>query len=76
MHEGDDSVSDRFFTQKLCDKCHKDLTSGRTMSMFNEECICMECAEKERQDSDYRKALEAEQDEIRRGNYNFKGIRG
>lgn len=69
-------MSDRFFTQKLCDRCHKDLSSGRTMSMFNKECICLECAEQERQDPEYKKAIEADQAEIRKGNYNFKGIRG
>jgi len=69
-------MSDRFFTQKFCDRCHKELNSGRTMSMFNEQCVCLECAEKERQDPEYRKAVEVDHDEIRKGNYNFKGIRG
>lgn len=76
MNKGDESMSDKFFTQKLCDRCHKELKSGRTMSMFNEQCICMECAEKERRDPEYRKAVEADQAEIQKGNYNFKGIRG
>ena len=75
MNEGDDVMSDRFFTQKLCDRCHKELSAGRTMSMFNEQCICLECAEKEREDPEYKKAEEADQVEIRKGNYNFKGIR-
>jgi len=70
------NMSDRFFTQKFCDRCHQELKAGRTMSMFNEQCICTECAEKEKQDPEYKKAVEADQAEIRKGNYNFKGIRG
>ena len=34
----------------------------------------MRCAEAERKHPDYGKAVEAEMAEIRRGNYNFKGI--
>lgn len=37
---------DRFFTQKHCDRCGGSLDGGRTMSMFNEDCICMECSKK------------------------------
>ena len=65
---------DKFFTQKHCDRCGGSLGGGRTMSMFNEQCICMECADKERQRADYSKAVEADHAEIKKGNYNFKGI--
>lgn len=65
---------DKFFTQKHCDRCGGSLSGGRTMSMFNEDCICMECKEKERQRADYGKAVEADHAEIKNGNYNFKGI--
>jgi hypothetical protein len=65
---------DRFFTQKYCDRCGGSLENGRIMSMFNTDCICIECKEKEMKRSDYLKAVEAEQDEIRKGNYNYKGI--
>ena len=44
------------------------------MSMFNEDCICMKCTEAETKDKDYEKAREAEMTEVRKGNYNFKGI--
>ena len=44
------------------------------MSMFNEDCICMECSKKERQRDDYKRALEADHEQIIQGNYNFKGI--
>lgn len=65
---------DRFFTQKHCDRCGGSLDSGRTMSMFNEQCICMECKDKEMQRTDYNKAVEADHEQIKQGNYNFEGI--
>lgn len=65
---------DSFFTQKHCDRCGGSLENGRTMSMFNEQCICMECSAKERQREDYNKAVEADHEQIKQGNYNFKGI--
>lgn len=46
------------------------------MSMFNEDCICIECSTKEKQDKDYKQAVEADHEQIRQGNYNYKGIRG
>lgn len=64
---------DPFFTKKHCDRCGAELTV-RTMSMFNEDIICMVCKEKERQRSDYRKAVEADNAAIRNGNRNFKGF--
>jgi len=67
-------VMDKFFTQRNCDRCHKELKDGRTMSMFNEDCICMDCANGEREEVMYEKAAKAEHEEIRKGNYNFKGI--
>ena len=66
---------DKFFTQKYCDRCKKDLKDGRIMSMFSTECICPECKEKERCDPEYETARDAEIEEIKKGNYNFKGIR-
>ena len=45
------------------------------MSMFNQDCICLDCKEKEKQDRDYEKAVQADIDEIKKGNYNFPGIR-
>ena len=67
---------DRFFTQKTCDLCGGSLVGGRIMSMFNEDCLCMNCKEKETKESDYKKAVEADHEEIKKGNYNYKGIKG
>ena len=65
---------DDFFKKNCCDRCHGSLKNGRIMSMYNEQVICMACKEKETQRADYRKAVEADHAEIRKGNYNFKGI--
>ena len=51
---------DRFFSQKHCDRCGGSLEGGRIMSMFNEQCICMGCKEKETKDPEYNKAVEAD----------------
>lgn len=67
---------DRFFTQKYCDRCGGSLESGRIMSMFNTDCICLSCKEKEMTRTDYKHAVKAEQEEIKKGNYNYKGIKG
>ena len=67
-------MQDEFFTKKKCDRCGGSLDGGRTMSRFNTDCLCMRCAEAEKSHPDYGKAVEAELAEIRRGNYNFKGI--
>lgn len=67
-------MPDRFFTQRNCDRCHKPLNGGRTMSMYNTDCICMKCAEEERSRKDYDTARDAEMLAVRSGNYNFSGI--
>lgn len=67
-------MADKFFTQKYCDRCGGSLEKGRIMSMYNEDCICLECKEKEQKRSDYKQAQDAELAEVKKGNYNFKGI--
>ena len=67
-------MADKFFTQRTCDRCHGTLDGGRTMSMFNEDCICMKCADKERQLPEYETAVQSDHEAIRKGNYSFKGI--
>ena len=67
-------MSDRFFTQSRCDRCGGDLKGGRIMSMYNEDCICMDCKEKETKRADYKDASDADINAICNGNYNFKGI--
>jgi len=67
---------DKFFTQERCDRCGKSLKVGRIMSMYNEDCICMECKDKEKRNQDYEDAVKADIEEIKKGNYNYKGIKG
>lgn len=67
---------DRFFSQKTCDRCSSSLDGGRIMSMFNTDCICLSCKEKEKARKDYKKAVQAELDEVKKGNTNYKGING
>lgn len=67
-------MTDRFFTQKSCDRCHKPLKGGRIMSRFNEDCLCMECDRKEQQLPDYQQAADAEREAVKRGDMNFSGI--
>ena len=64
---------DDFLTKKKCDRCGGDL-KVRIMSRFNTDCICMKCAEEERQHPDYQKAVDAELAAVRRGDMNFPGI--
>lgn len=57
----------------ICDRCGEQ-TRTFTMSMFNEEMICKKCKEEERKHKDYERAREEELQQVRDGNYNFKGI--
>lgn len=65
---------DKFFIQENCDRCGKSLKNGRIMSIFNTQCICMECKNKEMQRADYKDAADAEREEVQKGNYNYKCI--
>ena len=65
---------DRFFTQQHCDRCNGSLKEGRIMSTFNTDCICLKCKEKEKQRDDYDFARDREAEEVKKGNYNFKGV--
>lgn len=61
------------FMPKNCQRCGKE-TNCMIMSMFNTDMICEECKERERNHKDYERAREIEYQEVKRGNYNFKGI--
>lgn len=65
---------DKFFTQKNCDRCGGSLDEGRIMSMFNTDCICMDCKRKKTQRQDYAAARDAEHAEVCKGNYNYEGV--
>lgn len=65
---------DKFFSQEYCDRCGGSLENGRIMSMFNRQCICMKCKDEERKNKNYKKACDADNEQIKKGNYNFGGI--
>ena len=57
-----------------CDRCGKSTEGITIMSMFNEQVICMTCKDKETKREDYKNAQDADNSEIKNGNFNFKGI--
>ena len=65
---------DKFFSQKMCDRCGKKLTDGRMMSMFNTDCICLECKQNEMRMEEYAVACKAENAAVKCGETNFRGI--
>lgn len=66
---------DPFFNKTNCDCCHTSLEGkARIMSMYNDDCLCPDCKEEEKKRPDYQKAVDAENAEIKKGNYNFPGI--
>ena len=65
---------DKFFSQTHCDRCGGSLKGGRIMSMYNTDCICLHCKDKESKRADYGGAVKADHEEIKKGNYNYKGL--
>jgi hypothetical protein len=60
----------------VCDHCFEPTNGVTTMSMFDDSVICMGCKEIEKQDPEYKLASDTELEEVKKGNYNYKGIRG
>lgn len=56
-----------------CQRCGKD-TGVTMMSRFNTDTCCMECIEKEKAHPDYKRARDAEEAAVLRGERNFPGI--
>ncbi len=69
-------MRDRFFEKKFCDRCGSSLEGGRIMSMINTECICIPCCKKEKEDPENKIAIERENQEVLKGNYNYQGLKG
>ena len=63
-----------YFGGDRCMRCGKPLNGVSIMSMYNTDIICMDCKEKESKRKDYKKAVDADNEAIRNGNMNFKGI--
>ena len=56
-----------------CQRCYNE-TRVHTVSIFNTQEICMDCATKEKAHSEYENARKREAEEVRKGNYNFEGV--
>jgi hypothetical protein len=56
-----------------CERCGEE-TTITTMSFFNTDIVCMECNDLEKQHPGFAAAHEADQEEVAKGNYNFKGV--
>ena len=56
-----------------CQECYEE-SSAHIMSMYSTRLICLDCKDRETKRSDYRKAVDADDDAIKSGNFNFKGI--
>jgi hypothetical protein len=56
-----------------CDRCGEPTNGSTTMSIFNEDVICMDCKKEEKNDPEYDAAVKAEYEETMKGNRDFKG---
>lgn len=56
-----------------CQRCYKESNSS-IMSRFNEDLICDDCEEKEREHPEYQKAHDTELAAVKSGNMNFPGV--
>ena len=57
-----------------CERCGQPTGGTTTMSIFNEDVICMSCKKEEKNDPDYEAACHAEIQAVRNGDHNFKGV--
>lgn len=62
-----------FMNVDSCDRCNGPTNNETTTSMFNQQTICMSCKNEETKDPEYEAACDAENSEIRKGNYNYEG---
>lgn len=56
-----------------CDRCGGPTKGITTMSIFNQDIICMTCKAEEKKDPEYKAAQKAEIEAIRNGDTNYKG---
>ena len=61
-------------TSHACDRCCKEKITTHTWSMFNQEMLCIECSETEKNHPMYTIAREIEAIHVRLGNLNYEGI--
>ena len=56
-----------------CQRCGVK-SNASTMSWFNTDLICMDCADKEKSHPKYQEAKDRENEEVQKGNLNYDGI--
>jgi hypothetical protein len=59
---------------ETCKRCLGSTNNITTMSVFNTDVICRSCKSEEKKHPKYQEAVDAEFEEIKKGNYNFPGI--
>ena len=59
---------------KFCARCGASLNDGYVLSMLNMDYICMDCKDAERQSRMYKKAHDAENEAVKKGNVNYQGL--
>jgi hypothetical protein len=57
-----------------CERCYEPTNGVTAMGVFNQDVICSDCKEAEKDDPDYELARNTELEEVRKGNYNYPGI--
>ena len=59
--------------KSVCDRCHKPTGGVTIMSIFNQDVICMNCKNEEKEDPEYEAACIAEREAVMKGEMNFPG---
>lgn len=59
---------------ETCQRCLGKTNNITTMSIFNMDIICVTCKSEEKKHPKYKEAVDAEYQEVKKGNYNFPGI--
>ena len=56
-----------------CMRCGEE-SGAHIMSMYSKAIICLDCKDIETERPDYQAAVKADEDAIRRGDFNFEGL--
>jgi hypothetical protein len=69
-------IEDDFEAESWSGKCQRCgvKSNASTMSWFNTDLICMDCADKEKNHPKYQEAKDRENEEVQKGNLNYEGI--
>jgi hypothetical protein len=59
--------------KSICDRCSRSTDGVTTMSIFNQDVICKDCKEEEKNHPNYELACELERKAIKNGDFNYPG---